>query len=126
MKTTVFHLVQDIPWDDMLKGIPVKYRKEIQSLYLKLRKKNPVPNTEGIVLKLDSNTLDMQPYKDDKPTDLSLPLHNQWLGFVVEYDENAIEKPGVLGSILIHIIYLQNTQTENLSEWSSQFEDLMD
>lgn len=123
--TTVYHILQDISWEDV--EPIVKQIGEYSSSYLKifhiLKSRNPVPNTEHVRVHV-SKSGEVQAFSHDKPYPTQSSLYNQWLGYVVEYPKE-LSKAEVIAYLIKEIIDNQMKLSKSISQLSADFDKLL-
>lgn len=81
--TTLFHLMHKASWTEIEKHSNKKDLLEFRELYTRLRMRNPVPNTENIVVSFTSKGT-CTTTSNGKECTTTESLLNQWLGYVID------------------------------------------
>lgn len=92
--TTLFHIIHQASWTEIEKHSKKKNLLEFRELYTRLRMRNPVPNTESIVVSFTPKGK-CTTTSNGKECTTTESLLNQWLGYVIDApptwtDEQAI------------------------------------
>lgn len=126
---TVYHLVHDTTWEEiavsMKKAKQQKKAMQLHKLFHQLLGKNPVPNTDQVVVKLEGDVIKpIVSYQSlDKPYTVQLPLYNQWLGWVLVKPDKMTNAEATL-LVLCEIIKKTEDAQKKLSAWDQQFQQL--
>lgn len=117
--TTLFHIIHDASWTEIEKYSTETNLLEFRELYTRLRMRNPVPNTESIVVSFTPKGK-CTTTSNGKECTTTESLLNQWLGYVIDApptwtDEQAIA--AIFGKISEDKVKLAERAQEVLTQF---------